>query len=119
MIFGMPTKGPFYVAAGGMHNLPLHLAEAAKNTEGKNIVINIHPATRVSKLVSKLGKWHLEGVGGQAAFHDTKESIAKHPTHNFLNDIEGYDLVVLTDISSTSFDSWHRASAGVPDSFRI
>ena len=25
--------------------------------------------------------------------------------------------MVLTDISSTSFDSWHRASAQVPDSF--
>ena len=67
--------------------------------------------------MSKLGKWHLEGVGGHAAFHDTKESIAKRARYNYLNDGEGYDLVVLTDISSTSFDSWHRASAGVPDSF--
>ena len=115
--FGMPFKGPFYVAAGGMHNFPLRLGEAAKKMEGKNTVINVHPATRVSKLVSKLGKWHLEGVGGHAAFHDTKESIAKRARYNYLNDGEGYDLVVLTDISSTSFDSWHRASAGVPDSF--
>ena len=28
--FGMPFKGPFYVAAGGMHNFPLRLGEAAK-----------------------------------------------------------------------------------------
>jgi predicted NAD/FAD-dependent oxidoreductase len=116
--FGMPFNGPFYVSTGGMHNLPLSLVNAAKKMEGNKTTVNLFPATRVSKLHHKIGKWYLEGIGGNAAFHDTKESIAAAAKHNYLNNNDdGYDIVVLTDISSTSFDSWHRASAGVPDLF--
>ena len=70
----------------------------------------------------KTNLWELVGTNGNAAFHDTKESIAQLAKHKNLNDKETnsdgvYDFIILTDISSTSFDSWHRASAGVPDSF--
>lgn len=92
-------------------------------------------------------KWHLFGTSGVAAFHDTSEKIAKqssdvrlgrqtqpqqqqhqqspqmdkndssehHPTHDGTSD-DGYDAVLLTDVSS-SFGTWHRASAGVPEKF--
>ena len=145
--FGMPGNGPFYVGVGGMHNFPRAIVNAAeemiKQDTNKNININIYPQTRVSKLVHRNNKndnssnsnknnnrkknlktnlWELVGTNGNAAFHDTKESVAQLAKHKNLNDKETnsdgvYDFIILTDISSTSFDSWHRASAGVPDSF--
>lgn len=122
--FGMPDRGPYYVGGeegGGINDLPLALAAMAQEKGLKNGVnVNINPGTRVSKLVQiSSGKWRLEGVGGKAALHDTKESEARQAKHGTLGEDEddGYDYVILTDISSTSFDSWHRASAGVPDGF--
>lgn len=115
--FGMPQKGPFYVGVGGMHKFPLGIVAAAEEAaKSSTCELAIHPTTRVSKLLKgDDDKWKLEGTGGKAALHDTKESEAKQAVHGVLE--QGYDLVVLTDVSSTSFDSWHRASAGVPDSF--
>lgn len=124
--FGMPHQGPYYVGVNGMHSVPHSLASMAKEEGEKNgaASVNIFPATRVSKLIQAPNKkWRLEGVGGKAALHDTKESEAKMAQHSELKtgsdsgDAETWDFVVLTDLSSTSFDSWHRASAGVPDSF--
>jgi predicted NAD/FAD-dependent oxidoreductase len=77
-------------------------------------------------------KWQLFGTSGKAAFHDTpeKEVVAManknngngnndnghNVNDNVIGNEEGYDAVLLTDVSS-SFGGWHRASAGVPESF--
>ena len=58
---------------------------------------------------------------GRNAIHDTadKDMSAAPPTETDL-----FDAVVFTDVSSTSFKSWHRASAlggegsGVPEEVR-
>jgi predicted NAD/FAD-dependent oxidoreductase len=52
------------------------------------------------------------------ALHDTAEEEAQKVQVTCLHeDIhDGYDFVVLTDISQC-FESWHRASAAVPDAF--
>jgi hypothetical protein len=41
-------------------------------------------------------RWRLEGVGGEAAFHDTAESVAVKASNTSLGE---FDVVVLTDIS--------------------
>jgi hypothetical protein len=62
-------------------------------------------------------KWVLNGKSGEAAFHDTSEKVANQAPSTSLGGAETcYDLVIMTDVSS-SFDPWHRASAGLPQSF--
>ena len=84
--------------------------------------------------------WDVTTTVGAAAFHDTKESeamaaladakaaaaaaggtetpIATKNNSDTTRVIvhRGFDAVIFTDISSSS-DSWHRASAGIPTSF--
>ncbi|MGK3746756.1 MAG: hypothetical protein ACI90V_013619 [Bacillariaceae sp.] len=83
--------------------------------------------------------WDITTVVGKAAYHDTKESVATAAVTKAMNDNDtktkvnddddddtasttrivvhrGFDIVIFTDISSSS-DSWHRASAGVPATF--
>lgn len=86
------------------------------------------------------GKWRLWGTSGIAAYHDTPaEDIARSSRRGcngddgcgcggggeddddgtqfvVLGEGMGYDAIILTDASS-SFDSWHRASAGLPEAF--
>ena len=82
------------------------------------------------------GRWKLRGTSGIAAYHDTPEGIARRGASSSSrvggivggiddggggddddDDVLGeYDAIILTDASS-SFDAWHRASAGVPDTF--
>ena len=52
------------------------------------------------------------------ALHDTPEEEANKAKFESLHSgrHDGYDYVILTDISQC-FDTWHRASAGVPTSF--
>ena len=57
------------------------------------------------------GAWELRGVAGKAAYHDSAESVAAATRRAALGT---FDLVVLTDISS-SFAGWHRASVGMID----
>jgi hypothetical protein len=57
-------------------------------------------------------QWKLEGVGGEAAFHDSPEAVAAKGASRSLG---VFDAVLVTDISA-SFAGWHRASAGVPES---
>lgn len=62
--------------------------------------------------------WLLFGTTGDAAYHDTPEARVRQNKDGIqqIGNISGYDAVILTDVSS-SFESWHRASAGVPDQF--
>jgi hypothetical protein len=59
-------------------------------------------------------RWELVGTKGEAAYHDTKESIARQESDEVLAEA---DAVIFTDISSAS-ETWHRASAGIPGSLR-
>jgi hypothetical protein len=98
-------------------------------------LMRVFTGTRVAKLqrISNNNKWKLVGTCGIAAYHDTPEHIVQQQQkqqqqqqqqqtdengHTFLGDELGYDIVILTDISS-SFESWHRASAGAPSSFAL
>jgi predicted NAD/FAD-dependent oxidoreductase len=103
--FGLPSSGsPVYVGVGGMHLLPRRILAQSGAT--------VHAGVRIGG-VQRLdsGQYELLGVGGEAAFHDTTEAFAAGARA----DTRGtFDAVLFTDISS-SFDEWHRASAGVPE----
>jgi predicted NAD/FAD-dependent oxidoreductase len=99
--FGLPGKPPFFVGMKG-------LIDSLLNEEG----IHVYSGQRVSSLEREGKVWKLLGVHGEAAFHDTSVEAKPQP----IGSTNGYDAVVLTDVSS-SFDSWHRASAGVPAAF--
>jgi hypothetical protein len=127
-----------YIGVGGMHLLPRRILNSSKAI--------VHPGTRVNSVVRRRREeeatatttkfvWDITTVVGKAAYHDTKESeaavaVAKamddNTTKTEVNDDtasttrivvhRGFDIVIFTDISSSS-DSWHRASAGVPTTF--
>ena len=109
--FGIPSQPDHvYAGVGGMHRLPRQIL--------KNSTAVLRAGTRVSgvRRTADSKQWELLGVSGNAAFHDTQllgEAAAKQEEIV----LGTADAVLFTDISS-SFDSWHRASAGVPDSFR-
>lgn len=107
--FGIPTrKEKVYVGVGGMHQLPRHILESSD--------VEVQRGTRISGIrKNENDRWALIGVNGSRAFHDTPEEEAKKATPTILCTA---DAVVFTDISSSS-DSWHRASAGVPESLRL
>mmetsp|Transcript_46403 Transcript_46403/g.112493 ORF Transcript_46403/g.112493 Transcript_46403/m.112493 type:complete len:100 (-) Transcript_46403:928-1227(-) len=75
--------------------------------------------------LSQQSKWQIKmGFGDDwyatATYHDaTKDDSSKTPTtsNNELGVHGNFDAVLFTDISS-SFDGRHRASAGIPDTFR-
>ena len=137
--FGLPSantdRKEVYIGVGGMHLLPRKILESSK--------VIVHRGTRVSGVTlcnsHKTNQWQLTTTVGVAAFHDTKESEANSeledakkivassseaPKSDFSKTAtktqvivhQGFDAVVFTDISSSS-DSWHRASAGIPSSF--
>lgn len=105
--FGFPHQPPFYVGNGGMKTIVEHLLTGARLYQG----------TRVSQVTrGDNNKWQLVGTSGDAAFHDTPEQTARRVKECVIGNPIGYDAVILTDVSS-SFGGWHRASAGIPQSF--
>jgi len=136
--FGMPSSPPFYVGADGMQSVSKgvldRMIRAQEDAEdgGKNEIRDSHfhssrslstltlfTGTRVSELDrdETSQKWKLWGASGNAAFHDTPEKVVQQSNERvLLGESEGYDGIILTDVSS-SFGKWHRASAGVPESF--
>ena len=121
-VFGMPSTPPFYVATDGMQSLPKNiLDEVVSNiTQSSATKLQVYTGTRVAQLErdEETNKWKLYGTDGEAAYHDTPEKIAQANTNQtcILGEQSGYDAIILTDVSS-SFGKWHRASAGVPESF--
>ena len=99
-----------------MNQLPTNLVELA--TAKNNVDVYVHRGERVSNVFrnESSGKWNILGTTGPAAYHDTEEDVARQAQANALASGTSYDAVVLTDVSS-SFGSWHRASAGVPEAF--
>eukprot|EP00798_Chlamydomonas_sp_ICE-L_P004205 gene4205-14315_t len=116
--FGLPdSPGPVYTSAeGGLNNITHKLIDdtVINNPERCKCFV----ATRVENLQRQNGKWCLMGKSGKAALHDTaeKESRAQDVFCLHEGEHDGYDYVILTDLSS-SFEGWHRASAGVPAEF--
>ena len=112
--FGLPDNGPVYISStGGMQNIPLSLVQDACE---QCPCFKVCPGVRVENLKNENGKWCLIGKDGRSAYHDTPELEARAHAAMLLHEHDGYDIVVLTDISS-SFENWHRASAGVPEVF--
>eukprot|EP00978_Attheya_sp_CCMP212_P040650 scaffold224238_cov55-Attheya_sp.AAC.1 len=125
--FGLPSCPPFYIGTDGMQSIPKKLLEE----ETKKHTLSVFEGTRVARMERNeaLGKWQLFGTSGTAAFHDTPEETAHQLKDNEVSlggvgvgnnskeeEARYYDAVLLTDVSS-SFGSWHRASAGVPEAF--
>lgn len=119
--FGLPGSPPFYVGCNGMESITqtmlVHIIRDSKMDES---CTEVFTGTRVAEMErgDDTNKWKLYGTTGTCAFHDTPEDIVKKMENKRLvlgNEL-GYDAVILTDVSS-SFGKWHRASAGVPESF--
>jgi renalase len=109
--FGLPTQPPFYVGVGGMRSIPEQLLKQAGTS------VTVFSGHRVATMERRVDqKWNLFGTTGDAAYHDSSETVARSTQPSPLGHAAGYDAVVLTDVSS-SFDPWHRASAGVPLEF--
>lgn len=112
--FGLPGSPPFYVGCNGMESITQTMVEKMNGSCRK-----VFTGTRVAEMErdDDTNTWKLYGTTGTCAFHDTPEDIVKMGNNRLVlgNDL-GYDAVILTDVSS-SFGKWHRASAGVPESF--
>ena len=122
--FGMPNDGPFYAGIGGMNSITKGLL-FEEQSPISNFQMNVYEHTRVTGMHrltreceqshEKRVMWSLSGIfADEAVFHDTSENKARKATSGCLSDGKLYDAVVLTDISSTTFESWHRASANIP-----
>ena len=130
--FGLPSSPPFYVGANGMQSVSKGILDQLvqnsiltnegneKNSNSSNLnsnELNLFTGTRVASIERSDGKWKLWGTSGNEAFHDTPEKEVQQSNGNvILGEGKGYDAIILTDVSS-SFEKWHRASAGVPESF--
>jgi hypothetical protein len=115
--FGIPGKTPVYHGLGGMHTIANGLLLAAAAHEKGDVSVEVKVGARVAK-VEKIesdvdqGKWRLMGTSGEAAFHDSKESVAQQAQHTACSPL-AFDALLVTDVSA-SFEGWHRASAGLP-----
>ncbi len=132
--FGFPSSPPFYVGTDGMQSVSKGILDQlvvqnsilANEGNGKNSntssnlssnELNLFTGTRVASIERSDGKWKLWGTSGNEAFHDTPEKEVQQSNESLmLGEGKGYDAIILTDVSS-SFGKWHRASAGVPESF--
>jgi len=115
--FGLPSQPPFYVGVGGMDAIQKQVLSNDHNNDDSPI--RVYTGTRVSSLkqnTTTQNKWTLYGVDGTAAYHDSAESTARVAIPTPIGRSHDYDAVIVTDLSS-SFESWHRASAGLPDRF--
>ena len=120
--FGMPSSPPFYVGSDGINSVVEGVLDMCC-LDNSHHALRINRGMRVATMErnKNTGKWSLYGTSGEIAYHDTPEEkvaatssserqrLGRSPEHE-------YDVVILTDVSS-SFGSWHRASAGVPESF--
>jgi len=120
--FGLPSTPPFYVAVNGMQSLAKNVLDqviSSASNDNKFTELQVFSGTRVDQLErdTSSNKWKLHGTSGVAAYHDTPEKIAQsNNTTSIIGQESGYDAIILSDVSS-SFGKWHRASAGVPESF--
>ena len=105
--FGLPgSTAPVFVGVGGMQRLPRAVLEGSGATVRRGVrVKTLRPLEG--------GRWELLATSGEGAYHDTSEAAAAAAAEASLG---AFDAVLLTDVSS-SFEGWHRASAGLPADF--
>ena len=107
-----PPSEPLYVGVGGMQTICRQVL--ARDAPG----VAVHRGARVSQVEwvaadgGKGGRWRLYGTVGRAALHDTPEAEAADVASPSRLDGGTFDLLLMTDVSS-SFGTWHRASAGL------
>ncbi len=135
-------KENVYIGVGGMHLLPRKILESSstivhKGTRVSGVASRTIENSDGDGTTNTQHVWDLTTTVGAAAFHDTKESVATEALEKGKKEVtdatataftaktstetrivvhRGFDAVIFTDISSSS-DSWHRASAGIPPSF--
>ena len=126
--FGIPTRRePIYIGVGGMHTLPQRLIHHNHQH------IQLHAGTRVSSVQRRRTSireedqieplsWNIYGTWGTKAYHDTKlPADNTSPSMTSVKDEDALllmaDIVIFTDISSAA-ESWHRASAGIPQTLQ-
>ena len=119
--FGLPSTPPFYVAVNGMQSLAKNVLDQviSSTSNEESTELQVFTGTRVAQLQrdTSTNKWKLHGTSGVEAYHDTPEKVVQaNNTTSIIGQESGYDAIILTDVSS-SFGKWHRASAGVPESF--
>jgi len=104
--FGFPNKPPFfYPTAGGMVGIVEHLCKSFKSEN-----VKFYRKHRVQTVTPNGEFYDLVVQGGDRAIHDIPDEDRPPPSPD---QYTGFHAVVFTDPSSTVFDSWHRASAGV------
>jgi predicted NAD/FAD-dependent oxidoreductase len=120
--FGLPSHPPFFVGSDGMQSIAQNVLKEVHHSMINSTTSSSlqFTGTRVSQMerdeTTKL--WRLFGTTGDTAYHDTPEALVRRIEDGMyqIGEDDGYDAVILTDVSS-SFESWHRASAGVPEDF--
>lgn len=109
--------GPVYHGVGGMHSVACGLLRAA-SSHRQDIKVQVKVGARVAAIERvafgvNSDRWQLLGTTGEAAFHDSKETIAAQAQNVPCSDLF-FDALLVTD-ASASFEGWHRASAGLPE----
>jgi predicted NAD/FAD-dependent oxidoreductase len=71
---------------------------------------------RVGAVARAGDRWALSGVGGEAAIHDSALASSDVEAARAAAALGEFDAVIVTDASAAQ-ESWHRASAGLPEAF--
>ena len=102
-----------YVGVGGMHTVT---AGAAQQLECNHSNFVARRGVRVGAFARAGDRWALSGVGGEAAIHDSKLKSSDVEEARAAAALGEFDAVIVTDASAAQ-ESWHRASAGLPEAF--
>ena len=117
LFFGFPSLPPFYYpASGGMVGV---VSNQVASWPSDSVTVSSSSRVNSVSFNSSSSMWEVEATTGRNAIHDTadKDMVLVPPVNT-----DAFDCVVFTDVSSTTFTSWHRASAlgnsaSVPQSF--
>ena len=110
--FGIGSE-TVYVGIGGMHTVT---AGAAQMLECNHSNFVARRGVRVGTFARNGDRWALSGVGGEAAIHDSKLKSSDVEEARAAAALGEFDAVIVTDASAAQ-ESWHRASAGLPEAF--
>ena len=102
-----------YVGIGGMHTVT---AGAAQMLECNHSNFVARRGVRVGAVARAGDRWALSGVGGEAAIHDSTLKSSDVEEARAAAALGEFDAVIVTDASAAQ-ESWHRASAGLPEAF--
>ena len=102
-----------YVGVGGMHTVT---AGAAQTLECNHSNFVARRGVRVGAVARAGDRWALSGVGGEAAIHDSSLKSSDVEAARAAAALGEFDAVIVTDASAAQ-ESWHRASAGLPEAF--